>query len=614
MTAALRRGHEPPRARAPGRRAASDRDDRLDRRPHLRAHRPRRRLRRRRRRVLPRALGPEYGSLSQAPARPDGPGRGRRGRGSQGGPARLRAVEGAEGGRGHGLGRALGPRPAGLAHRVLGDGRGAPRRRLRGPRRRQRPRLPPPRERGGADRARARRRARPDLDAQRDAAARRARRWRSRVGNVALLHEVARPVGPRGAAHVLRAGHYRQPIAFDDDSMRAATARVARHPGAGAPARRRPVAGGHGRAQGARSSPRWRTTSTRRAALAALAAWVREANRRDRRRPATTWPRCSASSASRISLEAERRRAGAEEQELLERRAGARAPSATSPRPTACATSSPRAAGRCATAPAGPELVPAREPCSSSTAATPCTRRCGRGAAASTTSGRRPAPRRSRGCAARFSARRRGARARSGSRDHQGVVRRGRSLPLRGVGDAARRARAAARRPRRGPGPAEPRRDLPHRRGRGRDRPRAARAPCRADVTPAVCQGVGGRRRAPAHRQRAQPRRLRSARRKRRRMLGATAPRPRARRATTSRRLRGRGRARARRRGQGPAPARRVEPATSSVACRCGAHRIANVSAAAAVLLYGIVQGRDQQLDTGRKAPITSRFSGSTRA
>ena len=30
----------------------------------------------------------------------------------------------AEGGRGHGVGRALGPRPAGLAHRVLGDGRG----------------------------------------------------------------------------------------------------------------------------------------------------------------------------------------------------------------------------------------------------------------------------------------------------------------------------------------------------------------------------------------------------------------------------------------------------------------------------------------------------------
>ena len=49
------------------------------------------------------------------------------------------------------VGRALGPRPAGLAHRVLGDGRGAAGGRLRDPRRRLGPGLPPPRERGGAD-------------------------------------------------------------------------------------------------------------------------------------------------------------------------------------------------------------------------------------------------------------------------------------------------------------------------------------------------------------------------------------------------------------------------------------------------------------------------------
>ena len=54
--------------------------------------------------------------------------------------------------------RALGPRPAGLAHRVLGDGRQVPRRRLRHPRRRRRPALPAPRERAGpVARGRARR-------------------------------------------------------------------------------------------------------------------------------------------------------------------------------------------------------------------------------------------------------------------------------------------------------------------------------------------------------------------------------------------------------------------------------------------------------------------------
>ena len=90
--------------------------------------------------------------------------------GAQGGPARLRALEGAQGGRGHVVGLALGPRPAGLAHRVLGDGRGASRAGLRDPRRRARPRLPAPRERGGAV-ALARARVRAALDAQRDAAA-----------------------------------------------------------------------------------------------------------------------------------------------------------------------------------------------------------------------------------------------------------------------------------------------------------------------------------------------------------------------------------------------------------------------------------------------------------
>ena len=65
--------------------------------------------------------------------------------------ARLRALEGEQAGDGgHLVGLAVGPRPAGLAHRVLGDGRGDLRPGLRDPRRRARPRLPAPRERGRA--------------------------------------------------------------------------------------------------------------------------------------------------------------------------------------------------------------------------------------------------------------------------------------------------------------------------------------------------------------------------------------------------------------------------------------------------------------------------------
>ena len=74
-----------------------------------------------------------------------------RGRRAQGGPARLRAVEGAQAGRGHRWDSPWGRGPAGLAHRVLGDGRGAARRRLRHPRRRLGPGVPPPRERGRPD-------------------------------------------------------------------------------------------------------------------------------------------------------------------------------------------------------------------------------------------------------------------------------------------------------------------------------------------------------------------------------------------------------------------------------------------------------------------------------
>ena len=74
---------------------------------------------------------------------------------AQGGSARLRALEGEQAGRGHRVGLAVGPRPARLAHRVLGDGRGGARAGVRDPRRRARSRLPAPRERARAVDARS---------------------------------------------------------------------------------------------------------------------------------------------------------------------------------------------------------------------------------------------------------------------------------------------------------------------------------------------------------------------------------------------------------------------------------------------------------------------------
>ena len=127
------------------------------------------RLRVRRRRLLP---GLELRDLRRALRAAARPGRGAGAERAEGGSARLRALEGDEGGRGHVLGVALGPRPAGLAHRVLGDGREDARAGVPDPRRRARPRLPAPRERARPV-ARRRPAVREDLDAQRAAAVRR---------------------------------------------------------------------------------------------------------------------------------------------------------------------------------------------------------------------------------------------------------------------------------------------------------------------------------------------------------------------------------------------------------------------------------------------------------
>ena len=117
----------------------------------------------------------------------------------------------------------VGPRPAGLAHRVLRDGRGHPRAGVRDPRRRARPRLPAPRERGRPV-ARARPSVRPDLGAQRDAPLH--RREDVEVGREHRDDpRGARRVGARGGARLLPHGHWRKPIDFSPETMAQAAAR-----------------------------------------------------------------------------------------------------------------------------------------------------------------------------------------------------------------------------------------------------------------------------------------------------------------------------------------------------------------------------------------------------
>ena len=193
------RGRRPLRARRGRRLPARHRDDGRDRRVRRRPRRARLRLRGRRRRVLPRRrAGPTTGGCRDS------------GRTRSRSRSRIRSKEdprdfalwkATKPGEDTLVGFAVGAWPAGLAHRVLGDGRAAARAVVRHPRRRDRPRLPAPRERARAV-ARARPRVRAHLDAQRDAALHRredvevARQRRDDPGG-------ARPLGPRDAARLL---------------------------------------------------------------------------------------------------------------------------------------------------------------------------------------------------------------------------------------------------------------------------------------------------------------------------------------------------------------------------------------------------------------------------
>ena len=197
------------------------------------------------------------------------------------------------------------------------------------PRRRQRPHLPAPRERGRADARGARRRARARSGCTTGCSRWAARRWPRASGNITLARRrAARALGPRRGGHVLRLG----PLPPADrvrrrrrwPRRRPTCAACARPRGAWRPGPRRRTS----RRSRSASSPRWPTTSTRRRALAAVCAWVREANRREpgtgRRRPARDARRCSASTTCSTPPAADGA-PDAEALELLERREAARA-------------------------------------------------------------------------------------------------------------------------------------------------------------------------------------------------------------------------------------------------------------------------------------------------
>jgi cysteinyl-tRNA synthetase len=143
------------------------------------------------------------------------------------------------------------------------------------------------------------------------------------VGNVALLHEVLAAHGRDAVIMYFSGGHYRQPVAFDDDAMAQAAARVRRVRDAG-----RRLVDGPSPADMASFKERFfealRDDFNTPAALAAAFEWIREANSRSDVGRDDLVEMLGVLGLENL-LEPETIEAGAEEQAMLRAREDARA-------------------------------------------------------------------------------------------------------------------------------------------------------------------------------------------------------------------------------------------------------------------------------------------------
>ena len=291
-----------------------------DRRVHRAAGRARLRLPGRRRRLLPRRALPRVRApVGQRPEQMvEEPSRTR----CKEDAARLRALEGEQARRGHLVGLAVGPRPARLAHRVLGDGRAAARAR------RSRSTAAGSTSSSPTTRTSSRSRARSAIPSRRSGRTTgcselTGEKMSKSVGNIATLREVLDELGARDAARLLP----RRPLAQADRLLR-------RDDGAGRGAGRgaaRRVPRSHPQPAPPRPGMRFARRARRRLQHARGA---RGAPRLARPRAAlrARWRLFGLALARRVRARRRRRSA-----ELASASPAARAPSATSSWPIACA-------------------------------------------------------------------------------------------------------------------------------------------------------------------------------------------------------------------------------------------------------------------------------------
>ncbi len=336
-----------------------------------------------------------YGALSRRDLDEHGPGRGRRGRRAQGGPARLRAVEGAQGrARTRAWDAPWGPGRPGWHIECSAMAEEPARRRLRHPRRRLDLLFPHHENEAAQTRCARGARARAHLDAQRHARRSTGEKMAKSVGNIALLHEVLDAYGPRRRRAVLRLRALppaARVLRRERSSRRArASSASARRRGALSPGDRRPSCAGCATA----SSTRSRATSTRRGARGDV--------RMDSRGERPLGDRVGDARPARDARRARRSRTCSRRPPRRRRTSASwprsvsrRAPSATSRAPTRCARRSRRAGWEVRDEAGGFELPAARDRLRAQrrargAARAPCARR-------RATSGRRRRPRASRG-------------------------------------------------------------------------------------------------------------------------------------------------------------------------------------------------------------------------